>query len=1441
MASPAAPQKPLPTRAQSYAVKSGVDRTWLGNAQLAVQYVAANSRRAPRSLLVGIATVALVVGFAAMLQSIVQRSPLVFMRLQEDQSGDADMVLTPETSADNTSPFLNATEINQLLRDNPHVKGAAARWILLGSVLQQDNPDVNTSAWVLVIDSDAEEEIGLGRNWNRRRLGEQETYVTDTVLADLGVTANAGERVRLYIDPISIFAGLGLDDNGASLDLDDPLVAQDVLEGVGGVDLETSLTLDLDLIGAAVAQLFGTPPVSGLGTVPVDVSGVFQALYPTIRDALVIDQELIVVDGVGDPGGKWAPILGNVVVLEMDYVAQLIREALDAALATLETLQIGVLPGALAGSGSGAGGTDGLTQFLISARLFIDSISAETLAQNALLVNVQYTARSDAYMLDDVGLKERMVEFTNAVFDDLGDDYPAQPTLPLATALAGTLFIRLFLDQIFNAVVFLLGVLGVMVIYSLVIGDVEEKTYEYGMLRALGMRQGLLGRILGAQSVAFAVPGLVIGFLIASVLNVLVMWLLAGFLVIDLAEVPLGLHVSAVIYAIVLGTVMPALANIVPVRRALSKTLRDALDLYHQTSNDIQVSMLRLADIGLSPAQIALSAMLVLIGFVTYTLLPLAFIFRDFSLFLTILNGILLGMVLGLSLVSQAVQARLESLVLWLLLWGVDKRMNTVVRKNLAGHRHRNRKTSYMISISVAFLLFGGTMFALQATSIANTVQLIVGADVLVWSLSRNVPLPQADLTNVLEGFMDGSGGRDPIVEDFTFLTYQLQQANFVRRTRLSNLAAVPDPRSQVYGVQSNYQRVAFEKFFITSEVVDVEGDPDLTSEENELRNSDVFRQLYAGQGDLTLPIESTGLKIPPVVVSGSLSAALFVCNISTVPGVAPEDVWRPDGGINGQGGPSAAAYSAVLQAAADGLVSLYDFNAFQCAPACGVACTEVPSRNETKLAEVVSDSYSNYVDVIMSEATRVYVSTDTNTPLKLRVQAQDSDGNRRSSVYLAKARAMMAKAPGFFFSTYSQTALNAPVLLTMPVFGQQLLQAESDAAAALEESFVEDSGSGGGGPSGFANDTFVWVGSPSWTQTTDTNEMLDGGEWVSQGGPGEANEATDATLAFDGDPSTLLSWTTTTDSFVTIDLGSCLDVAGVRLFGSATVGDVRNWEVHASARSEGPWAVVHSGVAGTSTEGVRKAWDEALFAEPFSARYWRFVARDNYGWTGGTVLPELQLRLASLANGAPCDALVTELDETSLFVPKQRLLIKIREGTTAAERQRVLNALRNFITSDLIRVEDTTLLIESTETANLGLQVFFNVVAALCLILCFFASWMSFTANIRENSREFGILRALGFSVPQTLRVYIYESLSVVLTSFMLGTIIGLIIAISLTMQFNLFTEMPFELEFPTFLFVFMFVVSLIVAVLSSLWPARLLSAVQISDVVKGKSTLSS
>ena len=47
--------------------------------------------------------------------------------------------------------------------------------------------------------------------------------------------------------------------------------------------------------------------------------------------------------------------------------------------------------------------------------------------------------------------------------------------------------------------------LGSLLIYSLLLSDVEAKTYEYGMLRALGMRNYVLMELIGIQVLLYTI------------------------------------------------------------------------------------------------------------------------------------------------------------------------------------------------------------------------------------------------------------------------------------------------------------------------------------------------------------------------------------------------------------------------------------------------------------------------------------------------------------------------------------------------------------------------------------------------------------------------------------------------------------------------------------------------------------------------------------------------------------------------------------------------------------------------------------------------------------------------------------------------------------------------------------------------------------------------
>ncbi len=75
---------------------------------------------------------------------------------------------------------------------------------------------------------------------------------------------------------------------------------------------------------------------------------------------------------------------------------------------------------------------------------------------------------------------------TNSIYRNLGTNHPSNTVAPLNTTLVLLNFFKIFLENIFSYAVFIIASLSCVLIYSLMLSDVEEKTYQFGMLRALG-------------------------------------------------------------------------------------------------------------------------------------------------------------------------------------------------------------------------------------------------------------------------------------------------------------------------------------------------------------------------------------------------------------------------------------------------------------------------------------------------------------------------------------------------------------------------------------------------------------------------------------------------------------------------------------------------------------------------------------------------------------------------------------------------------------------------------------------------------------------------------------------------------------------------------------------------------------------------------------------
>lgn len=98
---------------------------------------------------------------------------------------------------------------------------------------------------------------------------------------------------------------------------------------------------------------------------------------------------------------------------------------------------------------------------------------------------------------------------------------------------------------------------------------------------------------------------------------------------------------------------MPIISNILPIKKALSKALRDSLDLFHRVVNDILVTVVKLEMMGISTNQTICSIILISMGFISYYVIPMNIIFQNIRGAIIVINIIFITMVIGVTVLMN--------------------------------------------------------------------------------------------------------------------------------------------------------------------------------------------------------------------------------------------------------------------------------------------------------------------------------------------------------------------------------------------------------------------------------------------------------------------------------------------------------------------------------------------------------------------------------------------------------------------------------------------------------------------------------------------------------------------------------------------------------------------------------------------------------------------
>merc|ERR1711988_555947 len=131
----------------------------------------------------------------------------------------------------------------------------------------------------------------------------------------------------------------------------------------------------------------------------------------------------------------------------------------------------------------------------------------------------------------------------------------------------------------------------------------------------------------------------------------------------------------------------------------------------------------------------------------------------------------------------------------------------------------------------------------------------------------------------------------------------------------------------------------------------------------------------------------------------------------------------------------------------------------------------------------------------------------------------------------------------------------------------------------------------------------------------------------------------------------------------------------------------------------------------------------------------------------------------------------------------------------------------------------------ESTNNVQLLLSAFFGALTGISLTLCFFSLLSSMGTNIYEQTKEIGVLRAIGAKPNLLLRLYINEAFVLVMAAASSGFWIGTLTAYAFMLQRSLFTGLTQQFVIAYNIIVVVFVMAILCAMVSSCVPAWRLS----------------
>ena len=426
----------------------------------------------------------------------------------------------------------------------------------------------------------------------------------------------------------------------------------------------------------------------------------------------------------------------------------------------------------------------------------------------AFTINVIFKDKFNIYNRDAKSMRYYISNKVSEIINSLGRNHMVNIEAPLLDNFKLLDVVRTFLQVILFGIMAFLWILSVLLVYSLMLGNVDERTYESSMLRSLGFQKNNLIILIIIQGLFFAIPGSFLGLISSYISNNFVAYLFYSY---TKLVMPYFMSKSNLIFGIVIGISIPLISSYFPIKKVLNSNLKENLSVFNKKISEIVITMIKLENIGISTSSLIISITLITIGVLTYYVGPLSFLFLNSRLFLFIMLGILLAILIGLIVLTQLLVPYLQKFILKIIMFlsFKDRNLHLLVLKNLEGHNRRDQQVSLIFMIAIGFIIFSGCTLNLVIDFIETLAKSVIAGDTMVLLTNENGFNATLNQT-LINGYLNNISKVYPNeIQDYAYISfpayYLLYTPDFHLYPRICALNSYPGNYRYSYGIDRNY------------------------------------------------------------------------------------------------------------------------------------------------------------------------------------------------------------------------------------------------------------------------------------------------------------------------------------------------------------------------------------------------------------------------------------------------------------------------------------------------------------------------------------------------------------------------------------------------------------------------------------------------------------